>query len=722
MKRENAVGDAREPGYLPKMLQLEKTRLLFKSLKYSIAGNLVIGVLLTAFLGQSVQNTSALLMWWVAFICISLLRVFAYSGFRKALPERQHDALWLRLFSISVWLMGALWATSFWIFGMPGSLECMYLALLAIIIVSGGAITVLSYQFSLLIVFESLLFAGVVSRLLWLNDVYTAPLIGLSLLFYGFMLVGGYLVGKNFSQGMRLRMMAENNQYELQRARDEAMAASRIKGEILATLGHEIKTPVNGVLGMADLLLDSSLDTRQKHLVNAIRCSSEALLGVIDHVLDYSSIESGKLELREELFNPRQLLEDVVDMMRIPARDKQLRLTANLARSLPLQVWGDPVRLRQILVNLLGNAIRYTLQGEVSLDANVLWESDHDVAVQIAVSDTGPGISQHRQEVIFRPFEQAEDEVNDSHHGPGLGLSIVRELLQLMDSEITLDSVVDEGSRFSFVLHLRPHKRSSELPVPATHSEEVSGDAVSLEGLKVLLLERDPANRKAALAMLANLHVDVQALTNAADVMKALEDHCYHLLLLGCQMSETGGIAMVGSIRQHEQATRKPRIPIVAITPEAGRGVGSRLRAAGMDGYLAKPFDSGMLREKLLQWVDRMRCKRMKQDTVINPTVFEQLGANGPERLRNVITLYLWSAPDQLEAISTAVSDGNREKAREAIQKLKLASESLGAEKAAALCERMEAEYGKEESVMLPQLLAELQQAVDRVIAVLRKQ
>ncbi|WP_419624189.1 sensor histidine kinase, partial [Thiolapillus sp.] len=214
---------------------------------------------------------------------------------------------------------------------MPGSLECMYLALLAIIIVSGGAITVLSYQFSLLIVFESLLFAGVVSRLLWLNDVYTAPLIGLSLLFYGFMLVGGYLVGKNFSQGMRLRMMAENNQYELQRARDEAMAASRIKGEILATLGHEIKTPVNGVLGMADLLLDSSLDTRQKHLVNAIRCSSEALLGVIDHVLDYSSIESGKLELREELFNPRQLLEDVVDMMRIPARDKQLRLTANLA-------------------------------------------------------------------------------------------------------------------------------------------------------------------------------------------------------------------------------------------------------------------------------------------------------------------------------------------------------------------------------------------------------
>ena len=163
-------------------------------------------------------------------------------------------------------------------------------------------------------------------------------------------------------------------------------------------------------------------------------------------------------------------------------------------------------------------------------------------------------------------------------------------------------------------------------------------------------------------------------------MMKALEDDCYHLLLLGCQMSETGGIAMVGMIRQHEQATRQPRIPIVAITPEAGRGVGSRLRAAGMDGYLAKPFDSGMLREKLLQWADRMRCKRMKQDTVIDSIVFERLGANGPERLRNAITLYLWSAPDQLEAISTAVSDGNREKAREAIQKLKLASESLGAE------------------------------------------
>jgi len=720
MSRENFDRKARETGFPQKLLQLEQTYLLFKGVKYSIAGNLVIAALLTAFLWQFVTNPAVLVIWWVVFVCVSLLRMFAYVGFSKASPEKQHDAFWRRLFSLSVWLMGLLWAASIWIFGVPGNPEYMYLALLAIVIIAGGAITVLSYRFSLLLVFELLLFAGVVSRMLWLDAFYTAPMVWLSVLFCGFMLMGGYRAGQIVNQGMLLRLEAENNQHELQRARDEAMAASRTKGEILATLGHEIKTPVNGVLGMADLLLDSSLDTRQKHLVNAIRRSSESLLGVIDHVLDYSNIESGKLELREELFNLRQLLEDVYDMMRMPAADKQLKFTANLTGSLPQQVWGDPVRLRQVLVNLLGNAIKYTKQGEVSLDLSVLWESDQEIAVQISVSDTGPGIPESRQEAVFRPFEQVENDAAQPRQGSGLGLCIVRELLQLMHSDITLDSVVDEGSRFSFVLHLRPQQRSAA-PLAVDVRSEVNVDTDSVEVMKVLLLEGDAANRKVALAMLANLHVDVQATEDAGDLIKAMEDDCYHLLLIGCQKPEADSVVIAERIRQHELVSQQPRIPILAITTEAGRGVGTRLRAAGIDGYLSKPFDSEMLRSKLLQLADPARCKRMNHDSVINPVIIDQLQKNGPERLRNAITLYLWNAPEQMDTISAALIAGNRKKVREAVKKLKLASEAMGAEKVAALCERMEAESGKEEAVKLPELLAELKPAVGQVIAVLRK-
>jgi len=721
MNRDNFLGTAKEHCYKKNMLLAEKTRLLFSGLKYSIVGNLVIASLLTLLVGEYVVNAAGLWIWWVVIIGVSLFRMAVYMGYTKVPPESQQNALWLRLFSLGAWLMAVVWVASFWVFPVPENSEYTYMALLAIISISGGALPVLSYHFSVFLVFELLLSVGLVSRLLWQGDAFSLQLVVLLVLFYGFLLRGGYSICQIVSRGIQLHLDAEHSQRELQRARDEAVAASRIKGEILATLGHEINMPINGVLGMTDLLLDSTLDTRQKTLVKAIRCSSESLLGVIDHVLAYSNIESGRLALREELFNLRQLLDDVGDMMSDQAREKRLRFNANLSASLPLQVWGDPIRLRQVLVNLLGNAIRYTGHGEVSLDAQVLWASDQEVAVQISVSDTGPGIPADRQQSIFLPFEQIKANAEGLSRGAGLGLSIVRELLQLMNSEITLDSQVDEGSRFSFILHLRPQQRSEQL-MPETLYGEVSADTGLTAGLKVLLLAENQANREAILAMLANLHVDVDPLDSEADVLQAIASDCHHLLLIDCQVSKKNGMDVAEMVRRHELSEQLPRIPIVAITPDAGRRKGSHLRSAGMDAYLSRPFDTEMLMRKLQQWADPRRCQKLEQDAVLNPLVLEQLGRNGRRRLRNTITLYLWNAPEQMKSLSTAIDRGVWGKAKTALQKLKTSSDALGAEKVVALCEQIETELEDANAQRLAELVSELEQAFDRVVAVLREQ
>jgi len=243
---------------------------------------------------------------------------------------------------------------------------------------------------------------------------------------------------------------------QLEAARDAAEAGSRAKSEFLATMSHEIRTPMNGVLGMTELLLNSKLEPRQQHLANTAYRSAETLLGIIDNILDFSKIEAGKLQLNEENFELRRLLDDCLEMFADQVRNRGLELVPDLPPNLPPMVHGDATRLRQILVNLLGNAVKFTQQGEIRLAVEALDRAGPQQWLRFAVSDTGPGIAGERQQRIFDAFTQADGSTTRRHGGTGLGLAICRQLVELMGGQIHLDSTPGHGSRFYFELPLQP--------------------------------------------------------------------------------------------------------------------------------------------------------------------------------------------------------------------------------------------------------------------------
>lgn len=704
-------------------LVVEQTRLLLKGAKYAVMGNLVVGLLTVIILGTKLPDSTGLWIWFGLLSVVSLLRLIAWLRFRISSPEEQRNSRWLWLPAFYVWANAFLWGISIWLFYPSDYPEYQVMMLLAITGIGGGAMVVLSYHFVVLLVYELLLFGGVVTKLLWLGDGFSLQLMFLVLMYFGFVLRGGYRIGTIVIEGLQLRLAAESNQNALQRARDEAQAASRSKGAFLATMSHEVRAPMNGVLGMMELLLDTPLNERQRQLVNSVRRSSESLLEVINHILDFSKIESGKLELHEESFDLRQLLEDVLEIVSSSCRDKQLQITAKLSDTLPAHVLGDPVRLRQILMNLLGNAVKFTRQGEVSLEAKMVWASDQEIAVRMSVTDTGPGIPVDRQQMIFHPFEQAEGETTTrTFGGTGLGLSIVRELLQLMNSEIELDSESGKGARFSFVLRLRPQQHPRQPSVLTEHAAAVSNGGEQFQGLRVLLAEDNQINREVALAMLANLGIDADVVENGREAVRAVSDNCYHLLLIDCLMPEMNGFRAAETIRRQEQTEQLPRLPIIAITADVTPDVQSRCRATGMDAYLSKPFGMEKLRRKIRQWADPDRCQQLKREMVLNPAVLDELRTYGQARLRRVIGLYLQNAPGQLRATTNMLAAGKLQELASILRSLKSASAVLGAEKFSALCEQMENDARKADISSLKQCLPELEQQFSWVVAALREQ
>lgn len=712
-----------EPDFPRKELLVEQTCLLFKGVKYPVIGNLVVGLLMAMILSDKVPNPANLWIWFGLLGVVTLLRLITWFSFRKTSSHAKRNPFWLWLFAFYVWMSAVLWGASPWLFYPAGHPEYQVMMLFALVGIASGAIAVLAYHFIVFLVYELLLFVAIVGYLLWLGDAFSLQLMFLVVLYFGFILRGGHRIGGIVVEGLQLRLAAENSQQKLQRARDEAQAANRIKGEFLATMSHEVRTPLNGVLGMTELLLDTPLDERQRHLLNSARRSSESLLDVMNHILDFSKMESGKLELREELFDLRQLLEDVLDMVAGGCRNKQLRVTADLADSLPDQVWGDPVRLRQVLVNLLGNAVKFTERGKVSLAVDVVWGSNQEVAIRFAVADTGPGISVERQGAIFRPFEQAEGESTArSFGGTGLGLSIVRELLQLMHSEIELESDPGKGSTFSFVLRMRPQQRFRHRQAMEEQPDTAVEKQQQIQGLRVLLAEDNQVSREVALAMLTSLGVEADVVDTGRAAVEAVSNNCYHLLFVDCQMPGIDGFAATEMIRKQEQTQKKPRLPIVAITGNVTEGVEVRCRASGMDGYLSKPFGMDELGKKIQRWAEAGRCKQFKQDSVLNPDAFAKLKENSQDLFKKAVTRYLWDAPEQLRANSEAVAAGHLQESARVMSSLKSASAFLGAEKLAGLCEQMERHARKGEADRLEGLLLDLEQQFSWVTAALREQ
>jgi signal transduction histidine kinase/CheY-like chemotaxis protein len=397
---------------------------------------------------------------------------------------------------------------------------------------------------------------------------------------------------------------------ELESARHQAEKASIAKSQFLAMISHEIRTPMNGILGTTELLLQTSLTRTQREYTETAHRSGTALLALIDDVLDLSRIEAGKLSLDVTVIDLRALIKEAIGLMAATGRDKPVELSWIVPPQLPERMIGDPVRLRQLVINLLHNAIKFTERGSIDLALTILEDMPNSMRLRIAVQDTGIGIAEDKIDSVFDAFMQADASITRRHGGSGLGLAIVKELAELMNAQVGVESRLGEGSIFWVELELSkveeaPEAIDLDVGQPSDESaadvDAEADEAWSVLAARVLLVEDDPVNQMVVREMLKMAGCDVDVAGDGSQALAATHKTRYDLIIMDCHMPVMDGYEATRRIRVIENR-HGTHTPIVALTADALAGVRERCLESGMDDYMTKPISVVRLARAVERW------------------------------------------------------------------------------------------------------------------------